>query len=124
MKPQRDNGRVDERERPYWLAGLATLSLVTAVVPVPFGLVVTRPILAGLLTALFVRLFGLAPSTAAVAGAAPPIALLAVALLADGRFAAATSSQFRVTAWLALSVIYVLATCVGALLGRALRPAV
>jgi len=108
------------------LAGLAAASLLVALLPmVPLGhVIVTRPILAGIVVAWFVRHYGLPPVAAALAAIVPVVALVSADLLTDRQFAAEVSSNYMLAAWALAVTLYVLAVSAGALLGRQSRTAV
>jgi hypothetical protein len=117
---------VNRRRRIASLVGLGIGSLVIADAPLG-GLrhvVVTRPVLTGLLVAYFAFRFGIPAMPALLAGSVPVVALVSIALLVDANVGADLSGRYRLLAWALFVVLDVVSVAGGALLGSSRHRAV
>ena len=95
-----------------------------AFLPLLGGIIFTRPILTGVMVGFVVRGVGVRPIYAVLGASVPVIALVSINLLLDERAGIDVSGKYRAFVWVAVTVMYVVFTTVGALLGRRTRLAI
>jgi hypothetical protein len=93
------------------VALLAGLSVLVSVLPLlgVESLIVTRPVVCGLVVFVFTRRYSLRPRVAAVAGAAPAVAIVSALLLIDANTGVSLSGRYRLVVWAVLVALYVVA---------------